>query len=431
MSGDWLKKWYRESYSQSSPEPIKEDTWEKIEEKINDWSGYWYASNAEKLEVTPEPGIWGNISAGIEQSLILRKSLRYFWMRTIGASLIFVLFPYLLSDFQTESFASYSPQNTALLAGVTSSSSNEHLQTAEINSNTTPTNPVSPASTVQDNSGNIQESSVQLATTQENSVATEEIAHATSPAVSEEQPTISANQFDISRLPLNSLSQIEVNPGLASLLERKENKPLRNRLWNVGLATSFQYSTLYNPTTQKGYNYKSSIKNIMGSSVSVDISAGRRISNHGFIQATLALNDKKSQRFMDFVGSEYMEKSLSMTYQTLHLSYHHSLFAKKLRGRLGVELSSGLYASYRTDIDETWGNEDRTVLRDGFSKFDFGGKIGLDGVYAFRPAIDFKLGLFYTNGFINVFNGVDDMPAHFYKSFTSSFGSTLGVRYNF
>jgi hypothetical protein len=424
MSGDWLKKWYRDSYSWSTPEPIKEETWEKIEEKISDWPGYWYAKNAEDLEVKPAPAIWEGINTGIEQVMVLRKSVRQFWMRAVGASMIFALIPSLLADFQTESFAINETSVTPQLAALSLSPAAVEVQNDNIAASTA-TNRLSQSQE------NVPLTNTLLAN---NNLLERSEIEVPANAAQQETNVTSNNRMHISALPVNAISLLEQESTTPVLYERSEENPKikgsKRGLWNVGGSVSFQHSTLYNPTTQRGNDQQSNIKNLSSSATSYNLSVGRRISNLGTVQATVTLNDKKSQNFMDFVGSQYLEKSLDLTYQSVNVSYSHSLFANQMKGRIGIEMSAGLFASYLSKIEEKWGDEERSLLSDGFKKFDLGGRIGIDGVYSLHPSLDMKLGLFYNNGFLNIFKGVDGIPAHFYRTITSSYGAAIGLRYN-
>ena len=431
MSGDWLKKWYRDTYSRSTPEPIKEDTWENIEEKIGDWTGYWYAKNAEELGVKPAPAIWENINTGIEQVLMLKKSVRQFWMRAVGASIIFALIPSLLADFQTESFSPNETQASLQLAALSSTPSVENAHNAYIESSSS-----DQTSSVQSNDYRETQENIPLTNTLLASNNLPAALNNEGPAdiPHQENSTTSNNRMHVSVLPVNALSQLEQDPTLPVLHERSEeklkNKGSKRGLWSMGASASFQHSTLYNATNQRGNDQESNITNLSSSSISYNLTVGRRISNLGTIQATISLNDKKSQNFMDFVGSEYIKKSLGLTYQSMNISYNHSLFSNQLKGRIGIEMNTGIYAGYLTNIEEKWGDEDRSILGSGFKKFDLGGKVGIDGVYSLHPSLDMKLGLFYSNGFLNIFKGVEGIPAHFYRTVTSSYGASIGLRYN-
>jgi hypothetical protein len=94
-----------------------------------------------------------------------------------------------------------------------------------------------------------------------------------------------------------------------------------------------------------------------------------------------------------------------------------------------MEASGGVYGSFRTDIAELWAGEERNFMSEGFKKFDLGLNTELNTVYTLNESVDLTMGLYASNGLINVFNGIDNIPANFYRTFTTSIGTSVGLRF--
>ena len=98
MSEDWLKRWYRNRFSQSSAEGLKDDVWGKISSKVGNWSEFWYKSNSESIDLKPKASVWENISAGLAVTPAVNSTSRIFWMRAASIAAVFIFIPYLLKN---------------------------------------------------------------------------------------------------------------------------------------------------------------------------------------------------------------------------------------------------------------------------------------------------------------------------------------------
>jgi hypothetical protein len=208
--------------------------------------------------------------------------------------------------------------------------------------------------------------------------------------------------------------------------ERPNEKPTHG-LWSIGASVNMQRSNMLNAVSRRGLNNESPITNLSHTKIGFNLSVIRQLRNGGNLSAMLLLNNKESQCYEDFAGASYIEKSLILNYQTLQLSYARPLFNL---GKSRLDASAGLFGSYRTSLEEKWDKEDRNVLANGFKKGNIGLHFGLDGVYSINKLVDLNVGVYYNNGIINIFKGTNEIPSHFLKTYTSSFGANIGLRYH-
>ncbi|MFT6921414.1 MAG: hypothetical protein ACJA1C_000408 [Crocinitomicaceae bacterium] len=411
MSEDWLKRWYKSRFSQSSAEGLKDDVWEKINSRIGNWSEFWYTSNSESIDLKPKAEVWENISAGLAVNAPVSNTSRLFWMRAASIAAVFILIPYLLSDLQIvdrDLAASSQVQSTS----TNTSNSNLAIPSLFQSFDSKPNTVVTISQTVLEPLRVFP--SVQIA-------RSEPVPELTSTKVNPSQKATDQS-LRLATLPLNASSRFERDLNF----ERLNGKPTRGP-WSVGASINMQRSNMLNAVSLRGMSNESPITNISHTKIGLNLSVIRQLRSGANLEAKLLINNQESQCYEDFAGANYIEKSLVLNYQTLQLSYAHPLFTL---GKSRLEASAGIFGSYRTSLEEKWDKEDRNILANGFKKGNVGIRFGLDGVYSINQLLDFSIGVYYNNGIINVFKGTDDIPSHFLKTYTSSFGANIGLRYH-
>ena len=92
---------------------------------------------------------------------------------------------------------------------------------------------------------------------------------------------------------------------------------------------------------------------------------------------------------------------------------------------------SGLYVSRRAGLTESLNGLAIDDLSAGYKSFDVGLNIGVDYSVIVNSKLQWTTGLKYQIGMMNVFGGVDKVPASFFKTYTNSFGLTTALMYRF
>ena len=182
---------------------------------------------------------------------------------------------------------------------------------------------------------------------------------------------------------------------------------------------------MLNVISRRGMNKESHITNLFHTKIGFNLSLPRQLRSGGNLQVKFLLNNKELQCYEDFAGANYIEKSLILNHQTLRFSCSHPLLSL---GKSRLKASTGIFGSYRISLEEKWDREDRNVLAVGFKKGNIILSFGLNRVYSLNRSLDLNMGVYYNNGLINVFNGTTDIPSHFLKTYTSSFGANNGLR---
>lgn len=415
MSEDWSEKWYKHAFARSSAGKPKAEVWKQIESSLNGWFKRWYQSGSVGQSRQPKAEVWQTLSAYVDQGLLLRRQMRLRLLRSLSFAMVFVVLPLSLADqFAQNSEYGLTPayleddRDTFTAHSGQVQHHTEQIITAEGNrrADVLEATPVLPAQHVA--LPILAELSENLGTT--------------------EQQDASEMVDRLSTRPLNQTAMprtLAPDIALVGLAERPFNLPR----WILAGSTLYQHSNLYNETTRMGFARTSHISNESKPNFSVDLALMRKLNTRSLLSLGVRINDVKGQTYLDFEGAEYLSKRLICTYQTVLLNYHHSLLRPGKTSRINLELSGGFYGSYRSGISESVGMEDRHFLSPGIRKFDVGLQCGIQSVFQITEPIQLTLGTYYTNGLINIFKGVDKVPANFYTSFTASYGLSLGLRY--
>ena len=254
MSEDWLKKWYRGRFSQSSAEGLKDDVWKNINSKIENWSEFWYKSNSENIDVKPNPAVWENISAGLAVSS--QKSIsRHFWMRAASVAALFIFTPYFLSDLEIVETTSLSSNQVQLGSNIPSNSPLTSSATPEtIGSNVISTGAIFQAS--------LEPEFTPPTITKPVKVSTTGIAKVKSELKQEidNQENYLATLF---------LSQ-PTNPIRDLNFDNRDVKPKKS-LWSVGASLNIQQSNMINAVRINGISNQSNITNLFHTSYGINV----------------------------------------------------------------------------------------------------------------------------------------------------------------
>lgn len=413
MSEDWSEKWYKQAFARSSAGKPKAEVWSGIESALNGWFKHWYQSGATGQTKRPKAQVWNALSAFVDQEILLRRQLRLRILRGATAIVLFAILPLSLADqfelsSQNESTTRFTAENIAPI------SASEEL--ASVIHTTIDREFVAPQ---------MQDTRPQIGIA--------EMQHASAPqeTISLASASDNAGFESVNVLEPHALASFsESNPvTLTSQSFDFVPRPFNLPKWIFGASAVYQHSHLYNETTRMGFAHTSHIKNDSDPSFSLDLALMKPLSKHSLISVRLRINDVKGQGHYDLLGAEYVEKKLTCTYQSLSLNYHRSLLRSTIASRASLEISAGFYGSYRTNIQESIDQEDRVFLSPGIRKYDFGLQCGLQSVFRVSKPLHITLGAYYTNGIMNIFKGVEKVPANFYTSFTASYGLSLGLRY--
>lgn len=430
MSEDWLEKWYKDKYASASVEKPRSSIWLRIEAGLRSIGVKLQEAGPEPIVERPKASVWEALSAFVDREILLRREAKLRRIRTAFSSVLLVFVPFILADFSNAE--SWNERN---YTAQTESNNSSNISENQVNNNNAAEDFNVPNPVLADNLDLTRQ--LQIGVIEDLNAGVDQLKASNNSTTQE----FGNNDLKSTYLAqLNTISSLDVLPFKYFAHEdaeiRNEEVSVRRNAprsiqgpWSIGLSANYQMTNLYNPVTRLGLDSKSHITNLYEGNFSFDVSVMRRISSRSAIRLGIRLNDRKAQSYQDFDNAQYLVKDLELNYQTIDFTYQRSLATNILPPRIGIELSSGLYVSYLTSINERVNQQDQKLLSDGFRNYDLGINIGLHGIYRFSRPVHLSFGVFYSNGLINVFEGVDKIPARFYQTYTSSYGASLGVRY--
>jgi hypothetical protein len=418
---DSVGRWYKNNFDRLKV-MAPSSAWKSISDRLKEWPAGWYKANSDGLSSEPAPASWDAITAGVKPYNVGIRSARFMIYKISAAVLVFAILPFDFSDMSSlvaEEKDGSSGVNNIVLAKWNAYSPSSHQFTAN---------------GADDNGSSKNVNVIPLAAIVNSYTRIVSLPSSLMPII--KAGSVQSRRFNLDNLPLLAVTQIDTEPSfiLASLTSPEQHLSLTlDKKWAVGVKVNAHGSTLITPETSLALNSESSLQSAMGYSLSYGISGMYRFNYKNSIEADLLLNDKKTQRIQNYSNGNSVERRTDITYSTLSVSYKRNLLNsyRPSRRKFALNTVSGLYLSRKTELQERLNGAEVNILGSGFGSMDFGLNLGLDYSVDLTPSIQWNTGVKLQVGLINVFNGIDKVPASFFRTYTNSFGLTTSLSYRF
>jgi hypothetical protein len=426
---DWLKRWFDNGFHSINSQP-KEENWEKIEQKLNDWPKHWYQSNAAFDGISPDPVAWSTINFQLQQKKSERLAPLVLAFRLLALILI-ILLPLSFSDQLL-----FKQSTNTKLQIMSSSEKQMNNQFIEDESNA---NNKSEGRITQNSLKELSYTEYFLNDTvdrlgnhlyQDNY---EQKGYFTTSA-----QNIKTKQNDLlfgsdgMILPIKSLEPIDLHPDkLTCISLNSQDQIEKEKKIYLGPLTRYSITTLLNPITSQALDNQSTIQGSLGHSVSFGFKSIYKINKLNAINLNLIINDIKSQRYYDLNNSAVTHKRMDVRYMTIETNYRRQIWKPSFNHRFSLNWGIGAFISFRSSITEFLNDQEIHNLRAGFRKYDFGLTTNINGSYRLNSYWSLEASIFHQNGLLNIFSGMDKIPANFFRTYTTSTGLSLTVLYSF
>lgn len=242
------------------------------------------------------------------------------------------------------------------------------------------------------------------------------VVHAVSPVVDEELAQLSM----LPRFSWNPQRQAIIH----SLPEvHIPDEPAFFALTQVGAIGGIKNSWLLNPETRYGLEANS----LIDTRTTWAIDAGIRIQGvikgkHG-VGADVLFVSPTRQDYKQYVNARYVDRSIALTYQRLHLYYLQPVSR-------GTQLMLGGYVARLNRAVENVG-DDNYARTDQFKPIDYGLLVGFQQQYPIWKRWSFQVGAQAILGLPNIYQGTATIPASLNVTREASFSVIGGFVYQF
>jgi hypothetical protein len=431
---DEQRKWYKDGFDRLKV-ITPASAWKNISDQMKAFPASWYQINSEGLDAKPAPGSWDAISARLQPFNQSKKASRQVIYRGIAAIAIFAIIPFAFNDMNSvTSESSRAHQNLAL---------NEDLQLEEwlatgLVANSLAINNLRLAIAASSANQNPVEQNIQVTPGFSNLPERFISPEIGSPVIAQVDPPASnanSEKGQIDQLALHVVMPVlnGVRQGEIDKLSAPEPRIASTKKWGIGPKVNFHGTTLLTPQTSAALSSSSDLHNPLGLNISFGLTGMYEINRKNALEADLMFNDKKSQRIEDYTDGDLVEKRTDIIYSSFSFSYKRNLLNPRSSAKYPKRLSltSGLFGSYRMDMMEFLNDEEVTDFGEGYRSFDLGLNAGIDYSVRISPRFEWTAGLKYQIGLLNIFTGIDKVPASFFRTYTQSLGATTSILYRF
>jgi hypothetical protein len=436
---DTLRKWYKDGFDQLkviTPTSV----WKKVSDRMKSFPAGWYQLNADEVDVKPMPGSWDAISASLQPYNQSKKDARRFIYRGVAAIAIFAIIPFGFNDMSSITADSKIAQRDVVKNGDLQFSA---WISSGLKVNSDAINKMNTAFV----SSNQDQYNLALRSAIDSNLAVLVISNKMKPTIlpvdrtlplAQKEPVLDRNSADwkvIDQLSLLALlpSVTNVQQGDVSKLTVPEPRLISSKKWGIGPKINFHGTTLLTPQTSLALNSAAKSQNPLGLNVSFGLTGIYEMNQKNTLEVDLMFNDRKSQRIKDYTDGSFVERRTDFLYTTASLSYKRNLLNPKGNAKFPkkLNLTSGVYGSYRMNIAEFLDNKEITYFQEGYRSYDLGVNIGFDYSVRLSSKFQWNTGVKYQIGLVNIFAGIDKVPASFFRSYTQSVGATTSILFRF
>tara|TARA_Y100000385_G_C13097234_1_gene642124 strand:- start:522 stop:1763 length:1242 start_codon:yes stop_codon:yes gene_type:complete len=407
-------KWYKKGFDRLkviAPASV----WTNVSAELKNWPAGWYSANTEKIDISPKKDSWETIANAVQPLNAHNRSLRFFIYRAGSVAVIFAMLPFGFNDSSKTSIIGL-PFGLNLFSQFTESYTQDIIQSEVV-----------PEQQVAQHDAN--SSSVSL-------ISENYPLNVPNRTFSRANDDKERSEFTLmsTRIPLKKIEPgyphrmiiVDVVNGLS--FGRDELSKFA-----LGVKINAHGSTLLTPQTRLALNSESSVQSHLGVNVSFGVTGRYAFNNKNAISFDFMVDDRKTQIIENYSAGSLVERRTDLTYTSLSASYQRNVFNPQhvRKNAHALYVGIGVFGSYRTSLLELLNQEVVNNYEEGYRKFDMGTDFGVDYSVNLTNRIEWSAGLKYQLGLMNVFKGVDKVPASFLNTYTSSFGLTSSFKYRF
>ena len=388
----------------------------------------WYKRQVESNPNDPPEEVWTNIQDDLDIDNVwqriasrLNAERRSIWQQPIGwyaAAAIILLFLMLYPFTEQPSTRSFEQELHASLQHTSASNNRQHTKTHAPSFTRYERTVSEPASTTSMG-----------------------IANYTTPAPK------STPEDDNSPLPANDLtllntikSKIKSNRGglqLAQLTAKsratsatEEKEKSENFRFYVGISGEIGKSWLLNNKTIYSIA-KSPYSSADASSQSAfGLSGGIQINPKWAVEITTFFNGNHGQIYREYMDGQLVTNSISLDYATINLKGRYQLFSKTLQLPVSHNLLFGTYMGYLSSASQNIESSSNNIKTD-YRNYDIGLLIGYELDTPLFSDYILSTGVQIDPGLINIYQGNEQLPANFNKTYNASIVLNITLKRKF
>lgn len=162
---------------------------------------------------------------------------------------------------------------------------------------------------------------------------------------------------------------------------------------------------------------------------SLGIIGGLNLNDRLTLQMEGLLINESGQHYREYTNGELIHKQIYLDYASLNVLGRYKLLDKSFRLPVSHHAVLGLYGSYLKNAREQF-NGTTENMRPAYKNHNFGMIFGYELDTHISPDFIISTGFRFDPGFINIYQGVPNLPASFNETYSSSVNVNLSVKFN-
>jgi len=388
----------------------------------------WYKQKVESNPNDPPEEAWNNIQDELDINNVwqrissqLNAEKKQIWKQRIGwyaAAAIILLFLILYPFTEQPSTHSFEQELQASIQNVDTPKNRQHTTTFPSSADRfdrTVSEPTSVASTGMAN----------------------DTSPASKPKPDENKPTQPSEELNLLNTIKSGIKSNEGGLNLAQLTEKthatselgekeQSNKPrfYAGVSGELGKSWLLNNKTFYSMTRSPYSSADASSQSAFG------VSGGIQINPKWAVEVTTYFNGNHGQIYREYIDGKLVTNSIDLNYATFNLKGRYQLFSKTLQFPVAHNLLFGTYVGYLSSASQNMESTSNNIKTD-YRNYDIGLLIGYELDTPLFSNFILSTGVQIDPGLINIYQGNEQLPAHFNKTYNASIGVNISIKRNF
>ena len=233
------------------------------------------------------------------------------------------------------------------------------------------------------------------------------------------------------------VSEVQYKPTLASHQPNKpekseaqqEEEKFKSQFYagisgELGKSWLLSNKTIYSITSSPFSSANPSDESTFG------FSGGVKLSERWAFELGASFNGNKGQVYKEYTDGQLVTNQISLNYSSLNIKGKYKFISKTRNLPVSHNLVFGTYIGYLSNAAQKIESSSNNIKSD-YKNYDLGLIIGYEIDAQILPKYTLSTGVQIDPGLINIYNGNEELPASFNRTYNASIGVNISIKRSF